>query len=51
MGDRDGRMRAIDSIYRLPATSAHNLLIEIANVEKDPEMIDRIDYWLSRLEE
>ena len=51
MADRDARIKAIDAIYRLPARTAHNLLIEIANVEKDPEMIDRIDYWLSRLEE
>jgi hypothetical protein len=50
MGDRDARIKAIDSIYRLPAGTAHNLLLEIANVEKDPEIIDRIDEWLSKLE-
>ena len=43
MGDRDARIKAIDSISRLPARNAVNLLLEIANVEKDPEMIDRID--------
>ncbi len=51
MGDRDARIKAIDAIYRLPASTAHNLLLEIASVEKDPEMIDRIDEWLSKLEE
>jgi hypothetical protein len=51
MADRDARIKVIDAIYRLPARTAHNLLIEIANVEKDPELIDRIDYWLSKLEE
>jgi hypothetical protein len=51
MADRDARIKAIDTIYRLPARTAHDLLIEIANVEKDPELIDRIDYWLSKLEE
>ena len=51
MGDRGERIKAIDSISRLPASNAVNLLLEIANVEKDPEMIDRIDYWLSKLEE
>jgi hypothetical protein len=51
MADRDARIKVIDGIYRLPARTAHNLLIEIANVEKDPELIDRVDYWLSKLEE
>jgi len=51
MADRDARIKVIDAIYRLPARTAHNLFIEIANVEKDPELIDRIDDWLSRLEE
>ncbi len=51
MADRDARIKVIDALYRLPARTAHNLLIEIANVEKDPEIIDRIDYWLSKLEE
>jgi hypothetical protein len=51
MEDRDERIKAIDSISRLPARNAVNLLLEIANAEKDPEMIDRIDYWLYKLEE
>ncbi len=51
MADRDARIKVIDSVHRLPARTAHNLLIEIAGVEKDPELIDRIDYWLTKLEE
>ncbi len=50
MGDRDARIRAIDSAFRLPASAAHELLLEAAVVEKDPEVIDRIDYWLAQLD-
>ncbi len=51
IADRDARIKVIDAIHRLPARTAANLLIEIANVEKDPELIDRVDYWLGKLEE
>jgi hypothetical protein len=51
MADKDAKAHVVDRIYHLPARTARDLLIGIADVEKDPEMIDRIDYWLSRLEE
>jgi len=51
MADKDAKAHVGDRIYHLPARTARDLLIGIADVEKDPEMIDRIDYWLSRLEE
>ena len=47
----DTKLKAIDYIYSLPARTARELLLEIAEVEKDPEVLDRIDYRLSRLEE
>jgi DNA-binding transcriptional ArsR family regulator len=47
----DMKLRAIDYVYSLPARTARELLLEIAEVEKDPEVMDRIDYRLSRLEE
>jgi hypothetical protein len=51
MGHREAKMRVIDYISRLPARSARELLIEIADVEKEPEMIDEIDARLSKIEE
>ncbi|MGD0231181.1 MAG: hypothetical protein ABSC19_12625 [Syntrophorhabdales bacterium] len=51
MGDRHAKMKVIDYISRLPARAARAFLFEIADVEKDPEMIDEIDLRLSRIEE
>ena len=51
IGDDAAKARAIDRIYDLPARRARELLIRIADVEKDPETLDRIDGLLRRLEE
>jgi hypothetical protein len=51
MGDKDAKAHVVDYICGLPPRTARDLLIEIADVEKDPEMIDRIDDRLSKLEE
>ncbi len=49
--DRDAKAYTVDYICGLPPRTARDLLIEIADAEKDPEMIDAIDGRLSRLEE
>jgi hypothetical protein len=49
--DRQAKSLAIDQIAGLPARRARELLIEIAAVEKEPEMIDLIDNHLAKLEE
>lgn len=51
MADKDAKAHLVDYICGLPPRTARDLLIEIADVEKDPEMIDRIDDRLTRLEE
>jgi hypothetical protein len=51
IGDSAAKTRAIDRIYELPARRAREMLIRVADVEKDPETIDRIDGLLLKLEE
>ena len=51
IGDNAAKTRAIDLIQELPARRARELLIRIADVEKDPETLDRIDGLLLKLEE
>jgi hypothetical protein len=51
INDREAKTSAIDQIADLPAVRARKLLIEIAAVEKEPEMIDLIDSHLTKIEE
>jgi hypothetical protein len=51
IGDTEGKARVLRKIGELPARRARELLITIADAEKDPETIDRIDGMLARLEE
>ena len=51
IGDGAAKARAIDRIFELPAMRARELLIRIADAEKDPETLDRIDGLLAKLEE
>ena len=50
-GDREMRLRIPDLISVLPPKAARELLMELADVEKDPELLDRMDSVLARLEE
>lgn len=50
MGDKDLRIDAIDYIHDLPPRSARELLIEAAEIEKDPEILDRVDAVLAEIE-
>ncbi|MGA2109643.1 MAG: HEAT repeat domain-containing protein [Syntrophorhabdales bacterium] len=50
IGDKQGKTEVLDRIYAFPPMRARELLIRIADIEKDPETIDRIDGLLSRLE-
>ncbi len=43
MGDGATRERVVERICEFPEISARDLLIRIADVEREPEMIDRID--------
>jgi len=51
IGDQGAKIRAIDLIAKLPARRAREVLIEIAAVEREAEMIGRIDTLLGKLEE
>jgi hypothetical protein len=50
IGDKQGKTDVLDRICAFPPARARELLIRIADIEKDPETIDRIDSLLSRLE-
>ncbi len=51
IGDGAAKARVLERIGELPAMEARELLIRIADAEKDPETIDRIDGMLVKLEE
>lgn len=51
IGDGAGKARVLRRIGELPAMRARELLIRIADAEKDPETIDKIDGMLVKLEE
>lgn len=50
-GDTAGKARVLERIGELSAIRARELLIRIADAERDPETIDRIDGMLAKLEE
>jgi len=50
IGDRDAKARALDRICSFPPMKARELLLLIADAERDPETIDRIDSLLAGLE-
>lgn len=51
LGDRESKIQALDYICNLPQRVARELLIEAADTEKDPEVIEMIDAFLSKLEQ
>jgi hypothetical protein len=51
MDDKEAKEKTVDYISQLSLRKARELLIEIADIEKDPDVIDRIDNYLSKLEE
>jgi hypothetical protein len=51
IGDGAAKARVLERIGDLPPMQARELLIRIADAEKDPETIDRIDGMLLKLEE